>query len=512
MGSVPRVRQGPCKGMVPCMGGALDFAVRTALGLFLITLSHALAGNPPEIERPPQPITVKNGGIAVFYCYAAGNPAPHFIWKKNGKKLGYTDSRYLISDFEGGSLLRIEPVRKKEEAGAYECVAENGNGNPVSATADLTVFEEKALPAGFPQIIQNPVMKVVEQGRHAVLVCEASGSPKPTNTWIKDKMPIDLKANPRLSLMKYGRLRGSLRIEATEETDQGKYECVATNSVGTEYSSSARLFVRVRRVPPHFTIRPEFKYEVKKGGSLNIACAADGDPMPFVRWRQGEATTDWVKLWRNLEKSRDLSGSSRGVKDLTPDDALPIGKNVLLLTNIRKTNTYTCAAASRLGIIETKTSVKVQSPPQAPTNVTVQDVQPTSVILSWSYDGDVVSSGVPYYVIQYKPKAATSDYKEIKGHYMTCYEVYYMRKQENFAKANCMTTEADFRYMTYNIQGLSPYTEYEFGVLAVNGVGRGKKSIVALATTGGETRRVRHLCEEILHKCAQQEPYWRRHL
>ena len=32
-------------------------------------------------------------------------------------------------------------VRKKKEAGAYECVAENGNGDPVSATADLTVYE-----------------------------------------------------------------------------------------------------------------------------------------------------------------------------------------------------------------------------------------------------------------------------------------------------------------------------------------------------------------------------------
>jgi netrin-G3 ligand len=152
--------------------------------------------------------------------------------------------------------------------------------------------------------------------------------------------------------------------------------------------------------------------------------------MPFVKWRQG-------------------------VKDLTPDDAVPIGKNVLLLSNIRKTNTYTCVAASKLGIIETKTSVKVQSLPQAPTNVRVQDVQPTSVRLSWSYDGDVVSD-VQYYVIQYKPKAATWDYKEISG------------AITNF----------------YDIRGLSPYTEYEFGVLAVNNVGRGKKSIAALATTG----------------------------
>ena len=30
----------------------------------------------------------------------------------------------------------------------------------------------------------------------------------------------------------------------------------------------------------------------------------------------------------------------------------------------------------------------------------------------------------------------------------------------------------------------SPYTEYEFGVLAMNNVGRGKKSLPVYATTG----------------------------
>ena len=115
--------------------------------------------DPPEIERPPQSQAVKSGGIAAFYCYATGEPTPSFTWKKNGKKLRYTDSRSvvskiveeiedvalrnLISDFEGGSLLRIEPVRKKKEAGIYECVAENGNGDPVSVEAELTVYDGK---------------------------------------------------------------------------------------------------------------------------------------------------------------------------------------------------------------------------------------------------------------------------------------------------------------------------------------------------------------------------------
>ena len=40
------------------------------------------------------------------------------------------------------------------------------------------------------------------------------------------------------------RRAGSLQIMESQETDQGKYECVAHNAVGTEYSYSAQLYVR----------------------------------------------------------------------------------------------------------------------------------------------------------------------------------------------------------------------------------------------------------------------------
>ena len=49
--------------------------------------------------------------------------------------------RYLISDFEGGSLLRIEPVRKKRDEGEVECVAENAHGDPVTARAALKIYD-----------------------------------------------------------------------------------------------------------------------------------------------------------------------------------------------------------------------------------------------------------------------------------------------------------------------------------------------------------------------------------
>ena len=87
-------------------------------------------------------------------------------------------------------------------------------------------------------------------------------------------------------------------------------------------------------MPPHFSIPPD-NVEVMPGGSVNITCVAVGSPMPFVKWRLG-------------------------AKELTPDDNIPIGKNVLMLTNIRESANYTCVAASDLGNIEQVAHVKVK--------------------------------------------------------------------------------------------------------------------------------------------------------
>lgn len=43
---------------------------------------------------------------------------------------------------------------------------------------------------------------------------------------------------------------GALQIEQSEESDQGKYECVATNNDGTRYSAPANLYVRGRNLAP----------------------------------------------------------------------------------------------------------------------------------------------------------------------------------------------------------------------------------------------------------------------
>ncbi|KAG8238318.1 hypothetical protein J437_LFUL006841 [Ladona fulva] len=48
---------------------------------------------------------------------------------------------YLDRGGKAALLLRIEPVRPGRDDASYECVAENGVGDAVSAEAMLTVYD-----------------------------------------------------------------------------------------------------------------------------------------------------------------------------------------------------------------------------------------------------------------------------------------------------------------------------------------------------------------------------------
>ncbi|XP_017858851.1 PREDICTED: tyrosine-protein phosphatase Lar isoform X5 [Drosophila arizonae] len=379
--------------------------------------------HPPEIIKKPQNQGVRVGGVASFYCAARGDPPPSIVWRKNGKKVSGTQSRYTVLEQPGGvSILRIEPVRAGRDDAPYECVAENGVGDAVSADATLTIYEGDKTPAGFPVITQGPGTRVIEVGHTVQMQCKAIGNPVPTIYWIINQTKVDM-TNPRYVIN-----NGVLQINNSSEEDQGKYECVAENSIGTEHSKATNLYVKVRRVPPTFSRPPEHISEVMLGSNLNLSCVAVGSPMPHVKWM-------------------------KGAQDLTPENDIPIGRNVLQLTNIQESANFTCIAASSLGQIDAVSVVKVQSLPTAPTDVQISEVTATSVRLEWSYKGP---EDLQYYVIQYKPKNANQAFSEISG-IITMY---------------------------YVVRALSPYTEYEFYVIAVNNIGRGPPSAPATCTTG----------------------------
>ncbi|XP_039454428.1 protein tyrosine phosphatase receptor type Fa isoform X5 [Oreochromis aureus] len=392
---------------------------RAALHLLLLARlvlpSHT--ESTPSFIKSPEDQTGISGGVASFVCQAVGEPKPRITWMKKGKKV--SSQRFEVIEFDdgSGSVLRIQPLRTHRDEAIYECTATNSVGE-INTSAKLTVLEEDQIPHGFPTIDMGPQLKVVERTRTATMLCAASGNPDPEIYWFKDFLPVDISSsNGRIKQLR----SGALQIENSEESDQGKYECVAVNSAGTRYSAPANLYVRVRRVPPRFSIPPT-NHEVMPGGSVNLTCVAVGAPMPYVKWISGEV-------------------------ELTREDEMPIGRNVLELTNIRQSANYTCVAISSLGMIETTAQITVKALPKMPTSLTVTETTATSVTLTWDSGNP---EPVSYYVIQYRAKLSENGFQEVDG---------------------VATTR-------YSIGGLSPFSEYEFRVMAVNNVGRGPPSSI----------------------------------
>uniref|UniRef100_A0A3P8NJZ6 protein-tyrosine-phosphatase n=1 Tax=Astatotilapia calliptera TaxID=8154 RepID=A0A3P8NJZ6_ASTCA len=378
---------------------------------------------PPKFTKTPTDQIGVSGGVASFVCQATGNPKPSVYWNKKGKKVNSQRIETIEFDDGAGAVLRIQPLRGPRDENTYECVARN-SVDEKSVTAKLSIIREDLLPFGFPSIDMGPQLKVVERTRTATMLCAASGIPDPEISWFKDFLPVD----PSTSQGRIKQLRsGALQIENSEETDQGKYECVATNSQGVRYSSPANLYVRVRRVPPRFSILPS-NHEIMPGGSINITCVAVGSPMPYVKWMLGN-------------------------EDLTPEDEMPIGRNVLELNSVRESANYTCVAMSSLGIIEASAQVLVKTLPKPPGTPIVTETTATSVTITWdSGNPDPVS----YYIIQYRAKGPDSKYETVDS----------------------ITTTR------YSIGGLYPNTEYEIRVSAYNTIGQGPPSARVEARTG----------------------------
>uniref|UniRef100_A0A8C6Q452 protein-tyrosine-phosphatase n=1 Tax=Nothobranchius furzeri TaxID=105023 RepID=A0A8C6Q452_NOTFU len=411
--------------------------VTTLLLSLLLTCSQALS--PPRFTKVPVDQIGVSGGVVSFVCQATGDPKPKVNWNKKGKKVNSQRIETIEFDEGAGAVLRIQPLRAPRDENTYECVAENSEGE-ITVSAKLSIIRDDLLPPGFPNIDMGPQLKVVERTRTATMLCAASGNPDPEILWYKDFLPIDPNvSNGRIKQLRSGKersvgtpIRGALQIENSEETDQGKYECVASNVEGVRYSSPANLYVRgreqpVRRVPPRFSIPPT-NQEIMPGGSVNITCVAVGSPMPYVKWMLNS-------------------------EDLTPEDEMPVGRNVLELSSVRESANYTCVAMSSLGMIEAVAQITVKSLPKPPGTPVVTETTATSVTITWDSGNP---DPVTYYIIQYRAKSPDSKYETVD----------------------------DITTTRYSIGGLYPNTEYEIRVSAVNTIGQGPPSEPVETRTG----------------------------
>lgn len=95
------------------------------------------------------------------------------------------------------------------------------------------------VPSGFPRITKHPFLVKTSTGEDATFNCNATGTPEPSISWMKDKLPLNLSQSSKYTAPS----RGVLRITNVQPEDKGSFECVVSSRMGMVYSRAAKLLL-----------------------------------------------------------------------------------------------------------------------------------------------------------------------------------------------------------------------------------------------------------------------------
>ncbi|TRZ13268.1 hypothetical protein HGM15179_013842 [Zosterops borbonicus] len=320
----------------------------------------------PEIQAGPEEVKVLLNSSAMLPCLAEGWPEPRVTWRKDGQLLPLPGSDRLQL-LPGGSL-QIDPVQA-QDLGHYLCMASSPAGSDRRGL-DLQVLVPPAItpgPSNLTLLAQQP----------ATLGCDAWGSPKPHIRWEKNGHPLNLHLPPgTYSLQSLG----SLLISSPGPRDEGRFECIATNTAG----EARKVFLVSVHVPP--TIADDLTdVVVTRLSPAVLTCYASGVPPPTVSWSK-----DGAQL-----------GSRGGGYRVLPRGALEIRQALPA-----HSGHYTCTARSAAGMARKHLRLTVHEPPALkPLPGMVIVMANTSAVLSceatgvprpqvtWQKDGVGVTGG-----------------------------------------------------------------------------------------------------------------------
>jgi len=208
----------------PGDAGSYDCVVTNPCGSQTSNTATLTVNVAPSFTLHPSPQTRCAGTSASFTVAATGTPAPTYRWRKNGVNLN--DGGNISGAFT--ATLTINPVGPAD-AGSYDCVATNAAGSVPSNPAALTVLVAPTI-TGQPASVTAPV------GSTASFSVTATG-PGLSFQWRKGGSA--LSDDGRIS----GALTATLTINSLVPTDASQYDCVVTNTCGSQTSNAATLTV-----------------------------------------------------------------------------------------------------------------------------------------------------------------------------------------------------------------------------------------------------------------------------
>uniref|UniRef100_A0A8C6VX62 Neural cell adhesion molecule L1 n=1 Tax=Nothobranchius furzeri TaxID=105023 RepID=A0A8C6VX62_NOTFU len=419
-------------------------------------------------------IVALQGEELLLECIAAGMPAPHITWTKDGDNLPIT-SRIKVKNFN--KMIQI-PKASFEDAGEYSCTATNKIGY-IQHTITVRV---KAAPFW----LEKPTDLILAPEESGRLVCRSDGAPRPTISWFINGEPIEAKPQPNrqcnasnqlgylmanafvnvlhatpriigarnelikviegsrtfldcryfgspvpeLRWSKYGQgnlegnrfkthSNGTLEIKRIKVEDQGTYLCVISNIAGRDED---QVRVEVKEAITIVT-RPQ-SMKVMRGSDVRLECGVKADITTPL-------TTTWVKNRKDVTFTWRLSN--------------------LVITGVNRDDegNYTCVIKSELEQQSASAHLMVMDRPSPPTDLELSDPYERSVRLTW-VPGDSNHSPITEYLVQYDD----DDWLPGKWKNLSSYP----------GNLNSVVLH------------LSPFTYYEFRVIAINEIGGSRPS------------------------------------
>ncbi|XP_036442959.1 neogenin 1a isoform X6 [Colossoma macropomum] len=366
-----------------------------------------------EFLRQPGPVSKVVGDSVLLPCVVTGYPAAFVRWTHNDEPVEESDGRFQVL---GGGSLQIFNLTE-EDAGIYQCLAENANDS-IEVRAELTV----QVP---PQFLKRPVNTFAHEAMDVVFECEVTGSPAPTIKWVKNGdavIPSD-----------YFRIikEQNLQVQGLVKSDEGFYQCLAENEAGN-VQASAQLVI------------------MDQGSGGGPTPSAPRDVVAslvstrFIKltWRlplepHGDDIT--YSVYYSLEgakRERMVNTSRPGEMQVTIQNLKPDIKYAFRVVAHNKHGPGESSAPLRVA-----TQAEVQVPGPAP-NFQAVVLSSSSVSLSW--DKPLTGNG------------------EIQN-----YKLYYMEKGLGNEK------DIEVSGLSYTMTGLKKFTEYSFRVVAYNKHGPG---------------------------------------
>lgn len=243
----------------------------------LVTLS--VVAYPSRILEPKMREMKSHTGHTVeMTCKAEGRPEPIISWilaNRTQVRGQNTETGRVSVSSEGTLIIKHISVYDR---GYYKCIA----SNPAGADTATVRLQVVAAPPGIAEEKRQQLKASLSQ--NLWVPCTGRGSPQPSIHWVLYDGSV-VQANKHTSDKRVTVYEnGTLLMMGVTPADNGKYECIATSSTGSE-RRVVTLTVEKRKTAPQIVKTSDRLTELSYGDQLRLTCSATGDPEPRIMWR-----------------------------------------------------------------------------------------------------------------------------------------------------------------------------------------------------------------------------------